>query len=54
MLRALIEKRQQMLARMREQIIHDHEDLNDKMAGLIAALDNKELVESLSGDQNRN
>lgn len=54
LLRALIEKRQKMLARMREQIKTEHEDLDEKMAGLVAALENKDLLEGLSRELNRN
>jgi predicted ArsR family transcriptional regulator len=43
LLRALIEKRQQMLARMREQIITEHQGLDEKLESLLAALFNQNL-----------
>lgn len=54
LLRALIEKRQLSLAKMREQIISEHQGLDEKLEGLMAALFNQDLFEDFIKDELKN
>ncbi|MEE4175922.1 MAG: hypothetical protein V2I46_00285 [Bacteroides sp.] len=54
LLRALIEKRQQTLAKMREQIKTEHQGLDEKLEELMAALDNQNLFDGLNQEKHKN
>lgn len=54
LLRALIERRQQMLAQMSDQIKNEHLGIDQQVKSLISALDNKELLASLTTPRQKN
>ena len=48
LLRAIIERRQQMLLKMTEQIKKEHYGLENKVASLISALNSSEILKKTS------
>jgi predicted ArsR family transcriptional regulator len=48
LLRAIIERRQQMLLKMTEQIKKEHHGLENKVANLVSALNSNEIIKEIS------